>query len=113
MNKVFINKDTDIVEQILEVKTIDELSDDYFSSCYSVIDEEGKINAYNLRYNKESKIFEIVEGIPPKDEVIVIRQPTLEDIQALRKENVRLNQEKLDLEERIKNIEEVLNIRYE
>ncbi len=112
MNKVFINKDTDIVEQILEVKTIDELPDDYFPNCYSVIDEEGKISAYNLRYNKESKIFEIVEGIPPKDEVIVIKQPTLEDIQALRKENIRLSQEKLDLEKRIKNIEEVLNIRY-
>lgn len=112
MNKVFINKDTDMVEQILEVKTIDELPDDYFPNCYSIIDEEGKINAYNLRYNKESKIFEVIKGMPPKYEVTVIKQPTLEDIQALHKENVRLNQEKLNLEERIKNIEEVLNIKY-
>ncbi len=56
MNKVFINKDTDMVEQIFEVKTIDELPDDYFSNCYSVIDEEGKINAYNLKYNKATKM---------------------------------------------------------
>lgn len=112
MNKVFINKDTDMVEQIFEVKTIDELPDDYFSNCYSVIDEEGKINAYNLKYNKATKIFEVIEGMPPKYEVIVIKQPTLEDIKNLRKENVRLNQEKFNLEERIKNIEEVLNIKY-
>lgn len=113
MNKVFINKDTDMVEQILEVKAIDELPDDYFPSCYSIIDEDSKINAYNLKYNKETKIFKVVEGMPPRDEVIVIKQPTLEDIQALRKENVRLNEEKINLEERIKNIEEVLNIKYE
>ncbi len=50
--------------------------------------------------------------MPPKYEVIVIKHPTLEDIKNLRKENVRLNQEKFNLEERIKNIEEVLNIKY-
>ena len=109
MNKVFINKDTDIVEQILEVKTIDELPDDYFSSCYSVIDEEDKINAYNLKYNKETKEFEVVEGLPPRDEVEIIKQPSAEDYNNLKQENEDLKDRVEKLEGLIDKV--VLNVR--
>ncbi|MDU7362757.1 hypothetical protein [Clostridium sp.] len=84
MNKVFINKETDMVEQILEIREGEVIPDDYFPNCYAIDDPEGKINAYNLRYNKETKEFEIVEGIPPKDEVIVEEAISNED---LKKEN--------------------------
>ena len=104
MNKVYINKETDIVEQILKVETYDELPDDYFPNCYPVIDREGKINAYNLRYNKDTKEFEIVEGVPAIAKVKVIKQPKVEDFNNLKEENE-------ELKARLKKIEELLNVR--
>ena len=103
MNKVFINKETNMVEQILPIKNEDELSDDYFPNCYPVIDREGKINAYNLRYNKDTKEFEIVEGVPAMAEVKVIKQPTVEDFKEIKEENE-------ELKARLKKIEELLNM---
>ena len=104
MNKVFINKETNIVEQILQVQTEDELPDDYFPNCYPVIDREGKINAYNLRYNKDTKEFEIVEGVPAIAKVKVIKQPTVEDFKEIKEENE-------ELKTRLEKIEELLNVR--
>ena len=72
MNKVFINKETDMVEQILEVKEGEIISDDYFPNCYAIEDIKGEISTYNLRYNKESKKFEVVDGIKPKEDVKII-----------------------------------------
>ena len=52
MQKVFINKETNMVEQILKVETYEELSNDYFLNCYPVEDALDEVNGYNLRYNK-------------------------------------------------------------
>lgn len=104
MNKVFCNKQTDMVEQILEVKEGEIIPDDYFPNCYAIEDLEGQINAYNLRYNKETKEFEIVEGIQAKEEIIIIKQPTTEDIEKLQNENE-------DLKARLEKLEELLNVR--
>ena len=90
MQKVFINKDTNIVEQILKVNTENELSDNYFSNCYAVIDKENNINGYNLRYDLETKEFEVVDGIPAKDEIIIEKVPGIEDYNDLKKENEEL-----------------------
>jgi len=104
MNKVYINNETNMVEQILKVETYDELPDDYFPNCYPIEDIEEKINAYNLKYNKETKKFEVVEGIKAKDEVIVIKQPTAEDFNNLKEENE-------ELKARLEKLEELLNVR--
>lgn len=104
MNKVFINKETDMVEQILEIREGEIIPDDYFSNCYAIEDMEGNINAYNLKYNKEIKKFEVVEGLKAKDEVVVIKQPTLEDFQELKNENE-------DLKARLEKLEKLLNVR--
>lgn len=104
MNKVYINKETDMVEQILNIKTYDELPDDYFDNCYAVIDEEGIINAYNIRFNKEIEEFEVVEGMKEKDEVVVIKQPTVDDFQELKSENE-------DLKSRLEKLEQAFNIK--
>lgn len=109
MNKVFINKETDMVEQILEVKEGEIISDDYFPNCYAVEDAEEKINAYNLRYNKETKEFEVVEGVPAKDEVIVIKSDSNEDIEKLKKENEELRKENDDVKERLEKLESLVN----
>ena len=87
MNKVFINKETDMVEQILEIREGEIIPDDYFPNCYAIEDLEGKINGYNVKYNKETKEFEIVSGLNPKDEVILEEAVSNEE---LKKENERL-----------------------
>lgn len=108
MQKVFINKDTNIVEQILKVNTENELSDNYFSNCYAVIDKEDNINAYNLKYNKETEKFEVVEGLSPKDDVEIIKQPTAEDYNNLKQENEELKNRLDELENLItRSISEV------
>lgn len=104
MNKVFINKDSNMVEQILEIREGEIIPDDYFPNCYAVEDMEGKINAYNLRYNNETKEFEVVEGLPAKEEGIVIKQPAVEDFQELKNENE-------DLKARLDKLEQLLNVR--
>lgn len=109
MQKIFINKETDMIEQILKVETADELSDDYFDTCYAVIDNEDKINAYNLKYNKEIKEYEAVEGLPPRDEVAVIKQPSAIDYNNLKKENEDLKNRVEKLEGLIDQV--VLNVR--
>lgn len=98
MNKIFCNKETDIVEQILEIREGEVIADDYFSNCYAVDDLEEKVNGYNLRYNKEIKEFEVVEGLNAKDEVVVLKAPTTEDYNNLKEENK-------DLKSRIQSLE--------
>lgn len=110
MQKIYCNKETNMVEQILKINSEDELPDTYFNNCYAVLDLEDNINSYNLKYNKEIEEFEIVEGIPARDEVEVIKQPTMEDFKKLENENMEL---KSQLEERVRNIEEMLNINRE
>lgn len=90
MNKVFVNKETNMVEQILKVETCDELPDNYFYNCYAVIDEYDEVDAYNLKYNEATKEFELVEGIPAKEEVVIEKTPTAEDFNNLRLENEEL-----------------------
>ena len=103
MNKIFVNKDTDMVEQILKVETHDELPDDYFPNCYAIIDEGEEVDTYNLKYNKDLEKFEVVEGIPAKDEVTVEKAPTTEDFNNLKQENEELKSRLDNLETLIRN----------
>ena len=100
MQKVFINKETNMVEQILKVETYEELSNDYFLNCYPVEDALDEVNGYNLRYNKETEEFEEVEGLPAKDEVEIVEKN--EDIKQLKEENE-------ELKARIEKLESLVN----
>lgn len=102
MQKIFINKETDMVEQILKIGSVDELPDDYFSTCYAVIDEADKVNAYNLKYNKETKEFEVIVDVPAFDEVKVEETPSKEDYDNLKQENE-------SLKSRIEKLESLMN----
>lgn len=104
MNKVYCNKETDLVEQIINIDVDTRWQENWFPNCYVVDDPNNEINTYNLRYNKETKEFEIVEGLKPKEEVIVIKQPTVEDFNNLKEENE-------DLKARMEKLEELLNVR--
>lgn len=103
MQKIFINKNTNMVEQILDIREGEVIPDDYFSNCYAIEDLEGKINAYNLKYNKDLEKFEVVEGIPAKEEVTVEKAPTTEDFNNLKKENEELKTRLDNLETLIRN----------
>lgn len=102
MQKIFINKETDMVEQILKIGSVDELPDDYFSTCYAVIDEADKVNAYNLKYNKRTKEFEVIVDVPAFDEVVVEENPTKEDFNNLKQENE-------ELKARLEKLESLVN----
>ncbi|MBD7914566.1 hypothetical protein H9660_05360 [Clostridium sp. Sa3CUN1] len=90
MQKIFINKETNMVEQILKIESENELPDNYFPTCYAALDIENNINGYNLRYDLETKEFEVVDGIPAKDEIIIEKVPGIEDYNDLKKENEEL-----------------------
>lgn len=107
MQKVFINRETNMVEQILKEVEGEEIREDYFTNCYMVDDPENKVNGYNIKYNKETEKFEEVEGIPPFDEVVIIKQPTSEDYNALKKENEELKERLDNIENLIKQMSEV------
>lgn len=104
MQKIYINKETNIVEQILKEENGEEFGEDYFPACYMVEDLEEKIKGYNLRYNKEEGIFEVVEGVLAFAEVEVIKKPTTEDYNALKKENEELKSRLDNIENMIKQI---------
>lgn len=108
MNKIYCNKETNMVEQILKVKSSDELPDEYFDNCYAVIDELDKVNAYNLRYNNETKDFEVIVDIPAFDEVVVENSPTKEDYDNLKKENEDLKKENEDVKNRLDKLESLI-----
>lgn len=100
MQKVFVNKNTNMVEQILKIKSYDELPDNYFPNCYPIEDDLDNVNGYNLRYNKETEEFEEVEGLPAKDEVEIVEKN--EDIKQLKEENE-------ELKARIEKLESLVN----
>lgn len=101
MNKVYCNKETDMVEQIINIDVDTRWDENWFSNCYIVDDHENKISTYNLKYNKEKEIFEIVEGLNPKDAVEVTPSAN-EKIEALEKENA-------DLKDRLDKLESVIS----
>ena len=54
-------------------------------------------------YNKDLEKFEVVEGIPAKDEVTVEKAPTTEDFNNLKQENEELKSRLDNLETLIRN----------
>ena len=101
MNKIYCNRETDMVEQIINIDIDTRWDENWFPSCYVIDDIDNKISTYNMKYNNETEEFELVEGIPAKDEVIVIKQPTAEEIQEIKKENE-------DLKARLEKVENIL-----
>ncbi|MDZ5033975.1 hypothetical protein GNF81_14605, partial [Clostridium perfringens] len=47
MNKVFCNKETNMVEQIINIDIDTRFEENWFSNCYVVDDINNEINAYN------------------------------------------------------------------
>lgn len=88
MQKIYINKETNIVEQIFTIKDPGELPDEYYDWCYSVIDETDTVKSYGWKYNKDTETFEPIVGwIDP--EILVIPNETeklMVQIQNLQKE---------------------------
>lgn len=103
MQKIFINKITHMVEQILKEEEGEIIGKDYFPNCYMIEDIEENINAYNLRHNEEEGTFEVIEGMPPKAEVEIIEKVNTEDIENIKRENE-------DLKTRLEKLEKLLKV---
>ncbi len=103
MQKIYLNKETHVVEQIIkeDYDHFDSYNNDTFGeSFYMVIDADNIINGYNVRYNKELLQFEILPEVKSYEvksytESYVEPNETQIQIEELKKENKQLN-EKLD-----------------
>lgn len=89
MNKIFCNKVTNMVEQIINIDTDTRWDENWFPNCYVIDDPLNEISTYNLRYNKEKEIFEVVEGMKEKEEAEVIPS----EIEKMKTENELLRKE--------------------
>ena len=62
MNKVYVNKETNLVEQIINIDVDTRWSGDWFPWCYIVDDEDNSLKHHGYRYNLETEEFEEIEG---------------------------------------------------
>lgn len=100
MNKIYCNKDTDMVEQIINVDIDKNYDENWFKNCYMIDDPYNEISTYNIKFNKKTKRFEVVEGLKEKDKV-EIDLSNNEKIEVLEKENI-------DLKTRLEKLESAL-----
>lgn len=70
MQKICINKEDNMVNQIFDLSYFPEFKPEDYPYCYVVDDEDDKIKHYGYKYNLETKEFEEVEGYE-EPEVIV------------------------------------------
>lgn len=62
MNKVYVNKETNLVEQIINIDVNTRWSKDWFPWCYIVDDENNSLKHHGYKYNLETEQFEEIEG---------------------------------------------------
>ena len=94
MQKIYLNKETHVVEQIIkeDYDHFDSYNNDTFGeSFYMVIDADNIINGYNVRYNKELLQFEILPIVKSHTESYVEPNETQIQIDKLKEENKLLN----------------------
>lgn len=68
MNKVFCNRETNMVEQIICIDIDKRFDESWYPHCYIIDDEDNEVQGYNLKYNIETEQFDIVEGIEARPE---------------------------------------------
>ena len=98
MQKIYLNKETNVVEQIIkeDYDNFEGYNDETFGdNFYMILDVDNIINGYNVRYNKELLQFEILPEVKSYTESYVEPNETQIQIEELKKENKQLN-EKLD-----------------
>lgn len=70
MNKVYVNKETNLVEQIINIDVDTRWSEDWFPWCYIVDDEDNSLKHHGYRYNLETEEFEEIEGYEEPEVII-------------------------------------------
>lgn len=107
MQKIYIWKETNSVSQIIKqdyqnYEKYDELT--FGDTFYMIeVDDNNHLDCHDYFYNPYTEKFEKVEGITSLDHI------ASEDEQS---ETERLKKENEDLKERLKYIEDILNINY-
>ncbi|MPM61941.1 hypothetical protein SDC9_108805 [bioreactor metagenome] len=92
MQKVYVNKATNMVDQILPIDENTNYPDDYYSWCYAVLDPNNQITTYDQRYNLDTKEFEKVDDyIEPENIIIPSKEEEiLNTIEKLKVKNTEL-----------------------
>lgn len=88
MNKIYVDKQTNMVSQIINIEVDKEWSESWYPNCYIVDDENNEITSYGYRYNLEKKEFEVVEDY---EEQVIEVEPS--EIEELKKANEELKAE--------------------
>lgn len=94
MQKIYLNKETNVVEQIIkeDYDNFEGYNDETFGdNFYMILDVDNIINGYNVRYNKELLQFEILPIVKSHTESYVEPNETQIQIDKLKEENKLLN----------------------
>ena len=104
MNKVYVNKETNLVEQIINIDVNTRWSKDWFPWCYIVDDENNSLKHHGYRYNLETEKFEEIECYeePPT----IIEKSQNEKIQDMQIMMMEKDKEIEDLKHMIKQLAE-------
>lgn len=70
MNKVYVNKETNLVEQIINIDVDPNWSEGWFPWCYVVDDEDNSLKHHGYKYNLETEEFEEIEDYQEPEVVI-------------------------------------------
>lgn len=70
MNKVFCNKETNLVEQIINIDIDETFEESWFPWCYVVDDPDNSLKHHGYIYNIDTKKFEEIEGYEEPEVII-------------------------------------------
>lgn len=93
MQKIIIDNDANRVLHIINLDMDSSFSESWYPNCYIVDDINNEINSYNLRYNKELEMFEIIEDFIEEE----VSEVLPSDIEILKEEIKKKDDEILDL----------------
>lgn len=84
MNKVYVNKETNLVEQIINIDVDTTWSEDWFPWCYIVDDEDNSLKHHGYKYNLETEKFEEIEGFEEPE--VIVEPPRAEVVEKITKD---------------------------
>lgn len=70
MQKICVNKEDNMVNQIFDLSDYPEFKPEDYPYCYVIDDEDNKIKHYGYKYNLETEEFEEIEGYEEPEVII-------------------------------------------
>lgn len=85
MQKICVNKEDNLINQIFDLADYPEFKPEHYPYCYVIDDENNEITHYGYRYNLELEKFELIEGY---EEVETLIEP--DRVEALQEKTTAL-----------------------